>query len=343
MSRRTVTLLVAAAGVLIALVVALIAPVPYVALAPGPTLNTLGSLSGKPLIQIKGHQLYPTKGNLNMVTVSLIGGPGTHFNVFAALRSWLSPHDAVVPESEIFTPGQSPQQVAKEDTEEMANSQQTATAAAFCQLNIAFKTVDTIQATVKGMPAAGVLRPGDVITAVDGAPVTCHADAGTLIKEHKPGSAVQLTISRHGRTVPVRLVTANVQGQPEIGVEILESFVFPFSVTISVGDIGGPSAGLMFALGVIDKITPDNLTGGRFIAGTGEIEANGTVDPIGGIQQKMAGARGAGATIFLTPAANCVNTAGAVPAGLRLIKVSSLAGAIAALNALKAGRPVPSC
>jgi Lon-like protease len=343
MSRRTVTLATAAAGVVIALVVALIAPVPYVALTPGPTLNTLGSLSGKPLIQVSGHRLYPTKGNLNMVTVSLLGGPGTHFNIFAALSSWLSPHDAVVPESEIFTPGQSPQQVAKEDTEEMANSQQTATAAAFCQLNIAFKTVDTIQATVKGMPAAGVLRAGDVITAVDGTPVNCHADAGTLIKEHKPGAAVQLTIQRHGRAVPVRLVTANVQGQPEIGVQILESFVFPFNVTISVGDIGGPSAGLMFALGIIDKITPDNLTAGRFIAGTGEIEANGTVDPIGGIQQKMAGARGAGATIFLTPAANCVNTAGAVPAGLRLIKVSSLAGAIAALNALKAGRPVPSC
>ena len=96
---------------------------------------------------------------------------------------------------------------------------------------------------------------------------------------------------------------------------LVESFVFPFSVTISVGNIGGPSAGLMFALGLIDKITPDNLTGGRFIAGTGEIEANGTVEPIGGIQQKMAGARAAGATIFLTPAANCADTAGAVPAG----------------------------
>jgi len=143
--------------------------------------------------------------------------------------------------------------------------------------------------------------------------------------------------------VPVRLTTANVQGVPEIGVQILESFVFPFNVSISVGNIGGPSAGMMFALGIIDKITAANLTGGRFIAGTGEIEANGTVDPIGGIQQKMVGARSAGATIFLTPAANCPDTAGAVPAGMHLIKVSSLAGAIADLNALKAGRSVPSC
>lgn len=343
MSRRSVTLLVAAAGVLIALVVAVVAPVPYVALTPGPTLNTLGTLSGKPLIQVKGHRIYPTTGNLNMVTVSFLGGPGTDFNIFAALRSWLSPHDAVVPSSEIFTPGDTPQQVAQVDTEEMASSQQTATAAALCQLKIGFRTIDTVQSTIKGMPAAGVLRPGDVITAVDGTPVTCRSDAGTLVKERKPGAPVQLTILRRGRTIPVRLTTADVQGEPEIGVYLVESFVFPFSVSISVGDIGGPSAGLMFALGLIDKITPDNLTGGRFIAGTGEIEADGTVDPIGGIQQKMAGARAAGATIFLTPAANCPDTAGAVPAGMRLIKVSSLAGAMAALDALKAGRPVPSC
>jgi PDZ domain-containing protein len=344
MSRRAATLLVAAAGVLIAIIIAAVAPVPYVALTPGPTLNTLGSLSGKPLIQVKGHPTYPTKGDLNMVTVSFMGGPGSrNFNIFRALRAWLSPQDAVVPESEIFTPGQSSQQVAREDTEEMASSQETATAAALCQLKINFRTLDTVEATVPGMPAAGVLRAGDVITAVGGTPVTCRSDAGTLIKARKPGAPVELTILRHGTTKHVRLITANSQGVPEIGVQIVESYDFPFNVSISVGNIGGPSAGMMFALGIIDKITPDNLTGGRFIAGTGEIEANGTVDPIGGIQQKMAGARAAGATVFLTPVANCPDTTGSVPAGLRLIKVSSLAGAIADLNALKAGRPVPSC
>jgi PDZ domain-containing protein len=343
MSRRAATLLVAVAGVLIAIIVAVVAPVPYVALTPGPTLNTLGSLSGKPLIQVRNHPTYPTKGNLNMVTVGLNGGPGTHFNIFGALRAWLSPHDAVVPVSEIYPPGQTSEEAAKEDTEEMASSQETATAAALCQLKINFKTVDTVEATVAGMPAAGVLHSGDVISAVDGNPVTCRSDATTLIKARKSGAPVELTILRHGKTKHVRLVTTNSQGVPQIGVQIVESYVFPFNVSISVGNIGGPSAGLMFALGIVDKITPDNLTGGRFIAGTGEIEANGTVDPIGGIQQKMAGARAAGATVFLTPASDCPNTRGSVPAGLRLIKVSSLAGAITDLNALKAGRPVPSC
>jgi Lon-like protease len=343
MSRRVVTLMVAGAGVLAALVVAVLAPVPYVALTPGPTLNTLGSSGGQQLIQVSGHPTYPVRGHLNMVTVSFLGGPGTGFNIIAALRAWLSPQDAVVPAQEIFTPGQTQQQVAQQDTAQMTNSQQSATAAALCQLNISFKTVDTIQATEKGMPAAGVLRKGDVITAVNGKPVTCRGDAGVLIRQGHPGTPVQLTIDRSGKTLHVRVVTANVSGQAVVGGQVAEGFVFPFSVKIRIGDIGGPSAGLMFALGIIDKITPANLTGGKFIAGTGEIEANGTVDPIGGIQQKLVGARAAGATVFLAPAANCPDTAGAVPAGLRLVKVSTLAGAVSALQALKAGLPVPSC
>jgi Lon-like protease len=192
-----------------------------------------------------------------------------------------------------------------------------------------------------------VLRPGDVITAVDGTPVDCDHNVVTMIQDRKPGAPVTLTIDRNGKIRKVTLRTKNVQGVPVVGVRIdPPSYVFPFNVKINIPGIGGPSAGMMFALGIIDKLTPDNLTGGKFIAGTGEIEptaGGGAVEPIGGIQQKMAGARAAGATIFLTPAANCVNTVGAVPSGLRLVQVSSLAGAVADLEAIKAGRPVPSC
>ena len=128
-----------------------------------------------------------------------------------------------------------------------------------------------------------------------------------------------------------------------MGVQITEEFKFPFQVKFSVGDIGGPSAGMMFALGIIDKLTKMDLTAGRFIAGTGEIEPSGRVDPIGGIQQKMVGARNAGSTIFLTPAANCADAKGAIPAGLRLVKVSTLNQAVTYLEALKAGHSAPSC
>jgi PDZ domain-containing protein len=351
MSRRAVTLLIASAGFIAALVAAALLPVPYVALMPGPTFNTLGSQGSAqakkqvPIIQIAGRRTFPVDGHLNMVTVSYIGGPGYRppFNVFAALQAWLSSDNAVVPQQELFPAGQTQQQVSKQDTEEMANSQQTATAAALCQLGIKFTTNDTITGTINGLPAAGVLRAGDVIVAVDGTPVNCRASAASLIESKSAGQLVRLTIRRSGQLRQFTLKTASSQGEPVIGVRVVESWVFPFKVTINLSNVGGPSAGMMFALGIIDKLTPMNLTDGKFIAGTGEIEADGQVDPIGGIQQKMAAARAAGATVFLTPASNCGDTAGAVPAGLRLVKVSTLSGAVSALQALKAGKPVPSC
>jgi PDZ domain-containing protein len=341
-------LFVAISGVLLAALAAVFVPVPYVILSPGPTLNTLGrGPSGRSLIQITGHPVYPTAGHLNLVTVSFQGGPSNSLNVFAALRAWLTPHEAVVPQEELFIPGQTQQQVVQQDTQQMTSSQQTATAAALCVLGIKFQVVDTVAVVAKGLPADGVLRRGDVITAVDGKPVTCKASAASLIRARSPGDPVTLTIARtvggHRVIRRFHLKTASVQGTPVVGLRVAESYVFPFNVRIRVGDIGGPSAGLMFALGIVDKLTPGNLTSGRFVAGTGEISADGSVGAIGGIQQKMAGARQAGATLFLTPAANCPDTAGAVPAGMRLVKVRNLAGAVSALHALAAGRSVPSC
>jgi Lon-like protease len=343
MSRRTVTLLVAGIGVVAAALAAALLPVPYVILSPGPTLNTLGRTSSGPLISISGHPTYPTNGHLNLVTVSFLGGPGDGFNVFTALRAWLTPHEAVVPEQELFPSGQSEQQVERQDTLQMVNSQQTAEAAALCALNIRYVTLDTVTQTEKGTPAAGVLKPGDQIIAVNGTPVGCHHDTSTLIRAHPPGSQVTLTVLRKGQPTHVSLKTANVQGHSVIGVFLSESYKFPFKINIKVGDIGGPSAGMMFALGIVDKLTPGSLTGGKFIAGTGEISANGAVAPIGGIQQKMAGARAAGATWFLTPAANCADTRGAVPAGMHLAKVATLHQALTDLAAIKAGRTVSGC
>jgi Lon-like protease len=342
-TRRQLTLLIAVAGIAAAVIAAALLPVPYVILSPGPTLNTLGTQSGKPLIEISGHRTFPTNGHLNMVTVSYQGGPSNGFNLFTALQAWLSPHEAVVPESELFGPDLTQQQVTRQDTQQMVSSQALAQAAALCQLNIPYTVLDTVAKVGPGTPAAGVLNRGDIITAVDGKKLTCRADAGTLIRARKPGAPVRLTVDRHGATHQFRMKTTDSGGDAVVGVAVNETYKFPFQVRINIGNIGGPSAGLMFALGIMDKLSPGGLTGGRFIAGTGEISANGAVSPIGGIQQKMAGARAAGATVFLTPAANCPDTTGAVPRGMRLIKVSTLAGAVRALKALQTGGNVPSC
>jgi Lon-like protease len=343
MFRRSLTLSIAGLATLIAIAVAVLVPVPYVILGPGPTLNTLGQLSGQPLISITGHPVYPTSGNLNMVTISLQGGPGVHLNVFQALRAWLDPSEAVVPSSELYPPGQSAQETQAQDTEQMASSQETATAAALSALHIAYQTQVVVMQTVAGYPASTVLKTGDQIVAVDGKPVTGQSGLSSLITAHPAGTVLQLTVVRAGQTLTLPVTSKNSGGTPIIGVQVQMEYKFPFTVKISVGDIGGPSAGMMFALGIIDKLTPMNLTGGKFIAGTGEITQAGQVQPIGGIQQKMVAARDAGATVFLTPAGNCSDTAGAVPAGLRIVKVSTLSQAISDLEAIKAGKPVASC
>ena len=346
MSRRSLTLLIASVGTAVAIAVSVLVPVPYVILGPGPTLNTLGKdSSGQPLITISGHPSYPTTGHLNLVTVSYQGCAGNRFNIFTALVAWLNPHQAVVPEGEICPAGQTQKQTQEQDTQEMTSSQSTATAAALTQLHIHYTTEVVVVQSQKGFPAYGVLKAGDVIAKVNGQPVTGQGDLTRLVYAHPAGSTLTLTIIRDGQSRQVQVGTRQSGGHPVMGVQINEQYKFPFQVKISVGDIGGPSAGMMFSLGIIDKLTRLSLTAGRFIAGTGEIKANGQVQPIGGIQQKMVGARNAGATIFLTPASNCADTKGAVPAGLRLVKVSTLNQAVTYLEALKAGHPgsVPSC
>ncbi|HZR50658.1 MAG TPA: PDZ domain-containing protein [Streptosporangiaceae bacterium] len=344
MSRRTLTLLIASIGTAAAIAVSVLIPVPYVILGPGPTLNTLGKdSSGQQLISIDGHATYPTSGHLNMVTVSYAGGPGSNINIFSAIAAWLNPSEAVVPETELFPAGTTQQQAQQQDTAQMASSQQLATAAAFTELGIKFTTLVTVTQTESGAPAASALKDGDVITAVDGQAVTGDTQLTSLIRSHPAGSLLDMKVVRNGQTEHVPVKTIDSGGHPIIGVLVTDQYKFPFNVKISIGDIGGPSAGMMFALGIIDKLTTDNLTGGKFIAGTGEIEVGGKVDAIGGIQQKMIGARNAGATVFLAPASNCNDVKNAIPAGLRVVKVSTLSQAVTYLEDIKAGQPVPSC
>ena len=344
MSRRSLTLAIAGLATVAGIVVTVLVHVPYVILGAGPTLNTLGKDSkGAPLITVIGQKTYPAAGHLNMVTVSYEGGPGSNLNIFQALRAWLDPSQAVVPESELFPAGQTAQQTQQQDTAQMASSQQVATAAALTELHIKYQTQVVVLSTVAGYPASTALKAGDAIQAVDGKPVTGQTSLSSLITSRPAGSTLRLTVLRGGKTLTVPVASKSSGGTPVIGVQVQEHYVFPFTVKFSVGDIGGPSAGMMFALGIIDKLTPNNLTGGKFIAGTGEITASGQVQPIGGIQQKMVGARDAGATVFLAPAANCADTAGAVPAGLRVVKVATLSQAVSDLEAIKAGKSVPSC
>lgn len=322
--------------------------VPYVALGPGPVTDTLGKRSdGVPLISIKGRQTYPTTGHLDLTTVSVAGGPPSPINLATALRGWLDRSIAVVPQELVYPPRETSKEIEQQNTEDMLDSQQSATTAALRALSIPVGTTVVVGSVAKGKPADGRLRSGDVITAVDGTAVTSTDSLRKLISSRPAGSWLRLLIFRDGRSIPLELRTVadpSDGNRPLIGIEPKVKHVYPFTVSFGLRDVGGPSAGLMFALGIIDKLTPGPLTGGRFVAGTGEITDDGTVNPIGGIQQKIVAARRAGATIFLTPAENCSAAVKGRPEGLRLVKVSKLADALTSLEAAVAGGAgVPAC
>lgn len=347
MSRRAATFAVASLLVLALVVFGALLPVPYVALLPGPTTNTLGEVDGKPLIVIEGHRTYADKGHLNLVTVAYRGSPNDQIDLLTALRGWVDPHVAVVPQQELFPKGQSVKQVLRETTRQMQQSQESATTAALRELHIPVTPRVAVAEAEKGYPAYGVLREGDVITRVDGKDVDAVGEVAKLVSAHEPGETVRLTVERGGKDRRVEVRTTGAKDQPGhavVGVILRADNQYPFTVDIRLHDVGGPSAGLMFALGIVDKLTPGSLTGGRFVAGTGEITPAGEVKPIGGIAQKMVGARSAGATVFLTPAQNCAAAEKTAPGGLRLVKVTTLRGALQALRALRTGKgEVPSC
>jgi PDZ domain-containing protein len=340
---RTVLLLLSLfVAVLLVAVVAML-PVPYVVLSEGPALNTLSAPGGKPLIEISGRQTYPTTGGLNLTTGSVLGGPRP-VTLPTVLRAWLDPDEAAVPVEAVFPPGQTAEQADEETRQEMTDSQTAAAAAALQELDIPVTV--SVGALVSGVPAARVLKTGDVLLAVQGHPVTGYSSLRSAVTGVAPGQVVAVRVRRNGSEQVVDVTTTKDQaGQTALGV--VPRYAFPFTVRIQIDDIGGPSAGTMFALGIVDKLMPGDLTGGRRIAGTGEISPDGTVSPIGGIAEKMIGARRVGASWFLAPADNCTEVVGHVPEGLRVVRISTLHGARQAVEAIAQGgtaaASLPTC
>ncbi len=347
--RRTrVTLGVAALVLVVLGAVLALLPVPYVALSPGETTNTLGSIDGKPLITVTGRQTYPSTGHLNLTTVAITSAD-SRLDLAGALAAWFDPSRAVVPREQIYPKDQTPAESRQRNAEEMTFSQVHAVNAAMAELGVKPEATEVLVASVAvGAPALGHLKAGDVILAVDSTKVATSADVRRLVTARPVGSKVRVLVRRGGVERTETVTTAASTDTPRrsvIGVAPTDAERYPFDVTIQLNDVGGPSAGLMFALGIVEKITPQAVTGGRFIAGTGTIDDAGKVGPIGGIQQKLRGARAAGATVFLVPEGDCSEALPARPSGLRLVKVSSLEGSLRALEALRSGddAAVPAC
>jgi PDZ domain-containing protein len=339
-SRRALTLLLAGLLAVGLALSAAVARVPYVALGPGPTYNTLGAVDGTPVLQVEGRRTFPTDGRLDLTTV----GVQAKLTLAQALQGWFARDLAVVPREVVFPPGRTDEQVDQENQQAMRESQSAAVAAAAQQLGLEPQVL--VQELGEDSPSEGRLRVDDVLTAVDGRPIADAEQLRALISSREPGQPVRITYQRAGRTADAEVVTKETEGEdgrPRAVIGVVTEERYPLDVTINLEDVGGPSAGLMFTLGILDKIGPESLTGGRYVAGTGEINADGTVGPIGGIAQKLIAARRKGAVVFLVPEANCAEAVARPPAGLTLVKVGTLTDALDGLQAVRRGTEPTTC
>lgn len=342
-------LLVAAVGGTVAFAGA---PAPFVVERPGPVFDTIGEVQDAegepiPLIEVEdGQETYPTSGRLDLLTVYIEGSRERPISWIDVAAAWFDPSRTVLPVDAVYPAGQTEEESDEESAIAMDTSQRDAVAAAFTELGVEYSSVFVVAGIVDDAPADGVLREGDEILSADGVAISDVEELRDAVVAAGVGTPLALDIRRDGQRRQVEVTpAASDDGSPVIGVFAAARYEFPFEVTIQLTNVGGPSAGMMFALGIYDKLTPGELTGGEHIAGTGTISGDGSVGAIGGVVQKMYGARSAGADWFLAPRANCEAVNGRIPAGLEVFAVTDLDEAIAVVEGIADGETadLPRC
>ena len=297
---------------------------PYYSVGPGPAREVA------PLIDVQGHQRFASAGRLIMTTVKWY-----QVTPLQAMVAWADPHQSVVSKSLLYPPGQDVSAEQRRAISQMDQSKIDASIVVLTELEDYPRTHGTgalIEQTFPGCPADGELFTGDLILAIDGESVDSRKEASTLIGGAPPREPLDFRVRAAGETHEVEVAKRRCAGSedPLVGVSLVDNF--PFPIEISSGDVGGPSAGLMFSLGLYDLLTPDDLTAGRTIAGTGTIGPDGKVGPIGGITDKVVAAERVGASVFLVPSQNWDDLAGFDTGEMRLIRVANFDDAVEALQ-----------
>jgi PDZ domain-containing protein len=322
-------------------------PTPYLIERPGPTFNVLGEISGEPVIQISGQESFDSEGRLDVLTVSIVGRPERTPNWVEIILAWLDATQKVVPVESIYPLNLSSEEVRAESTAMMEISQQDAIAAALGHLGYESPREIYIAEVTAESASSGKLVAADFIVAVNEQKLSSVEQLREIVEAWDESSQFLVTVNRSGVLMTEEIVPRkDDQGQYRLGILVGYKYDFPVDVTLQLGDVGGPSGGMMFALGIIDRLTPGGLTRGLHVAGTGTIQQSGQVGPIGGVVQKLHGAKVAGATVFLAPAGNCREIAGNVPSGLRVVKIEQLQDAVLALEKLSKNQDLaslPSC
>lgn len=320
-------------------------PLPYVVLVPGPVANTLGELDGEPIIQVKGATTYPAKGALDFTTVQVLGGPGNRVDAFDLAVAALRDDREVFRREEFYPEPVTREEIQQENAAEMVDSQEVAAAIALRETGREVPERVVVSQLAEGSPATGVLEAGDQFVSVAGTATPDAAAVQTAVRAQKAGEPIAVVVRRDGAEKALSVPTRDNDGTTVVGVMLGREYDLPVDVTITAGGVGGPSAGTMFTLAVYDVLTPGDLTGGKRIAGTGTMEPDESVGPIGGIRQKLAGASDGGAEYFLAPEDNCDEVVDHVPDGLTVVRIGTFDDALGAVRAIAAGRAdsLPGC
>lgn len=337
MSRRTVSSILASVLLAVLFYVAASTPVPYITMSPGPTVDVLAENRGEEIVQVAGHERYDTEGRLELTTIKLTG-PDQDVNLGEALAAWFDRSRAVYPREAFYAPEESEQEVETESAVQMVSSQDTAVAVALTELGYDLDKITEVLAVNPGSPAEGKLEVRDEILAVDGEKVRNATDVAKLVRSTPQGESASFRIRRGKQELTVSVEPRPSEDDPDIpvvGIVVGPSYDFPFDVSVNIDDrIGGPSAGLIFSLGVYDTLTPGALTGGASVSGTGTIAEDGSVGPIGGIQQKIVAAEASGAELFFVPPGNCESAlaVGLDEEEMRLVKAPTMHSAVESLQ-----------
>lgn len=311
-------------------------PTPWVIEEPGNAYDTLGLASSNgedvPIIQVPSANIYPTDGSLNLLTVRVIGAPGNRTSWWQVITAMLDPAKSVVPMDEIYPDDLDPEEVDAQNQQAMQDSKQNAIAAALIFLGYEVDATFTVTGLTEDSPNVGILAAGDVLFQANGVEINQRSDLTNIINETPTGTPVRLTIAREEVILQVQAMVREVEDRKELGIYLGTEFDFPVHIQLKLDNVGGPSAGMMFTLGIIEKLTEGSLTGGANISGTGTIQADGTVGKIGGTVQKMYAAIRSGSSYFLLPSANCADTVGNIPDGLTVIPVDTIDEAVESLQ-----------
>lgn len=321
---------------------------------PGPIYNTLGETNGHPTITVDGAETYPTDGQLNFTTVTLYGGPRFPVSAWDWLMAEIDPNTDVVDEELVYPEEMTAQEVQEQNSELMAESQNSAAVVAVRATGVEVpEQVKVAQVTV-GAPAADTLEVDDEIRTVGGTEIENPAQVREVLQEFEPGDEVEFALIRDGEELTLDVPTGedeveNEEGDLEkrtvIGIYLASDFELPFDVTIDAGNVGGPSAGLMFSLAVYDTLTEGDLTGGHVFAGTGTVDSSGAVGPISGIRQKMISSADQDVEYFLAPAGNCDEVRGNEPDGMEVVRIETFEQARGIVEGIGEGEDVelPRC